>query len=128
MKVGMKLPPFSVERITNSTLAEFAVASGDRNPIHQDRDVARSAGMDDVFAHGMLSMAYVASLLTNWTRQENITSLNVRFLAITPLNAKPTCTGTVTALSDGVATVELLVTLEDGTKTISGTALVRVED
>ena len=44
-------------RSRRATLALFAGASGDHNPIHIDLDVARSAGLDDVFAHGMLSMA-----------------------------------------------------------------------
>ena len=45
-------------------LALFAGASGDHNPIHIDIDFARKAGMPDVFAHGMLSMAWLGRLLT----------------------------------------------------------------
>jgi acyl dehydratase len=55
--------------ISRATLALFAGASGDHNPIHIDLDVARSAGLDDVFAHGMLSMAYLGRLLTGWVPQ-----------------------------------------------------------
>ena len=62
---GAELPPLTVEPISRATLALFAGASGDHNPIHIDLDVARSAGLDDVFAHGMLSMAYLGRLLTN---------------------------------------------------------------
>ena len=51
--------------IGRDTLAAFAQASGDDNPIHLDSGVARSMGFDDVFAHGMLSLAYLGRLLTN---------------------------------------------------------------
>ena len=62
---GTELPALAVEPISRTTLALFAGASGDGNPIHIDLDVARSAGLDDVFAHGMLSMAYLGRLLTD---------------------------------------------------------------
>ena len=61
---GTELPPLVVDPISRTTLALFAGASGDHNPIHIDLDVARSAGLDDVFAQGMLSMAYLGRLLT----------------------------------------------------------------
>lgn len=35
----------------------YAEASGDRNPIHLDEDVARSAGLPGVIVHGMCTMA-----------------------------------------------------------------------
>ena len=124
VEVGTELPPLAVDPISRTTLALFAGASGDHNPMHIDIDVARSAGMDDVFAHGMLSMAYLARLVTNWVPQERILSLNTRFVAITPVGAKPTCTGKVVAVDDDTATVELAVTLEDGTVTLTGQAVV----
>src|SRR3546814_8799082 len=43
--------------------------------------------MDDVFAHGMLGMAYLAQMLTRWAPQGHLRSWNVRFTAITPLHA-----------------------------------------
>ena len=89
MKVGDELAPLTVEPITRTTLALFAGASGDHNPIHIDLDVARGAGLDDVFAHGMLSMAYLARLLTDRFPQERIRSYRVRFAAITPVPTIP---------------------------------------
>jgi len=124
VEVGTELPPLVLEPITRTTLALFAGASGDHNPLHIDLDVARSAGLDDVFAHGMLSMAYLARLVTNWVPQERIRSLKTRFVAITPVNAKPTCTGKVVAVDGDEATVELAVTLQDGTTTLTGEAVV----
>lgn len=126
LAVGTELPALSIAPISRTTLALFAGASGDHNPIHIDLDNARSAGLDDVFAQGMLSMAYLGRLLTAWVPQERIRSFGVRFASITPVHGQPTCTGRVTAVSDGVATLELVVTLADGTTTLTGDATVAV--
>jgi acyl dehydratase len=124
VEVGTALPPLVLPPISRTTLALFAGASGDTNPIHVDLDVARSAGLDDVFAHGMLSMAYLGRLLTGWVPRSRLRSWRVRFTAITPVLSVPRCEGVVTAVDDGVATIEVSVRLEDGTTTLRGTALV----
>lgn len=126
--VGMVLPPLRVKPISRTTLALYAGASGDHMPIHIDIDVAKAAGFDDVFAHGMLSMAYLGRLLTNWVPQERIRSFRVRFAGITPLHAEPVCTGRVTAVANGLATLALEVRLADGTTTLLGDASVAVSD
>ncbi len=122
--VGTELPPLEINPISRTTLALFAGASGDHNPMHIDIDVAKSAGLDDVFAHGMLSMAYLGRLLTDWVDPQAIRSYRVRFAAITPLHGKPTATGRVVAIENGLATLELTVTLADGTVTLTGDAVV----
>jgi len=95
MSVGDTLPALTTEPISRTTLALFAGASGDHNPMHIDIDVARSAGMKDVFAHGMLSMAYLGRLLTDWVPQQSIREFSTRFSAITWPNEVLTCTGTI---------------------------------
>ena len=120
---GTELPPLTVEPISRATLALFAGASGDHNPIHIDTDMARSAGLNDVFAQGMLSMAYLGRLLTGWIPQERLRSWRVRFAAITPVHARPTCTGRVVSVTGGLAILELEVTLPDGTVTLTGDAV-----
>jgi acyl dehydratase len=124
LEAGAELPPLTLEPISRTTLALFAGASGDHNPIHIDLDVARSAGLDDVFAHGMLSMAYLGRLLTGWVPQQRLRSWRVRFAAVTPVHGRPTCTGRVVSVTDGLATIELAVTLPDGTVTLTGDAVV----
>ncbi|HEY7010361.1 MAG TPA: MaoC/PaaZ C-terminal domain-containing protein [Jatrophihabitantaceae bacterium] len=131
LQVGEQLAPLRIDPISRTTLALFAGASGDHNPIHIDIDVARSAGLDDVFAHGMLSMAYLARLLTDLVPQERLRSYNVRFAAITPVHGQPTCTATVTSIDevDGErqARLELKITLADGTTTLIGDATVALD-
>jgi acyl dehydratase len=93
--VGQALPEMRLPPINRATLAQFAGASGDDNPIHIDIDFARRAGMPDVFAHGMLGMAYLARLLTHWVPQQALRSYGVRFMAITHLGNQPVLTGKV---------------------------------
>lgn len=127
LQVGTVVGPLTVDPISRTTLALFAGASGDHNPIHIDIDFAKSGGFDDVFAHGMLSMAYLARLLTDLAPQERLRSYRVRFVAITPVHGQPTCTGVVTGIDevDGErrATLKLHVTLADGTVTLLGEAV-----
>ncbi|MDE2363568.1 MAG: MaoC family dehydratase [Hyphomicrobiales bacterium] len=93
--VGDALPPLTLEPINRTTLALYAGASGDHHPIHIDLDFARKAGVVDVFAHGMLSMAYLGRLLTQWVDQAKIRQLGVRFVGITHLGHRITCTGKI---------------------------------
>ncbi|MFG2084839.1 MULTISPECIES: MaoC family dehydratase [unclassified Spirillospora] len=128
LRVGDELPPLRLPKISRTTLALYAGASGDHNPIHIDIDAARNAGLDDVFAQGMLSMAYLGRLLTGWVPQDRIRSYSVRFTSITPLHAEPVCTGRVTAIEDGDgerrARLDLHVALNDGSITLRGQALI----
>ena len=121
---GTRLPDLTVPPIGRTTLALFAGASGDHVPLHIDVDAARAAGHPDVFAHGMLSMAYLGRLLTGWVPQDRIRGISVRFTAITPLGATPVCSGTVVAVDGDLARIELAVALPDGTVTLTGEASV----
>ncbi|MBB4931480.1 acyl dehydratase [Lipingzhangella halophila] len=131
LEAGDELTPLRVDPISRTALALFAGGSGDHNPVHIDSDAARAAGMDDVFAHGMLSMAYLGRLLTRQVPQERIRSLRVRFTAVTPVHASPVCTGRVVSVGehDGElrASVELTVRLSDGTTTLVGDASIAVD-
>lgn len=93
--VGDVLPEHVRGPISRATLALFAGASHDHVPLHIDSDFAKAAGMDDVFAHGMLGMAYLGQMLTRWVPQERLRRWHVRFTAITPLHATLTCRGEV---------------------------------
>ncbi|MEC7859294.1 MAG: MaoC family dehydratase [Pseudomonadota bacterium] len=98
LKVGDILEPLTQKPISRSTLALFAGASGDHNPIHIDIDFAKSVGLDDVFAHGMLGMAYLGRFLTLFVDQKNLRSYSVRFSSITQVGAELKCSGKVTEI------------------------------
>ena len=61
-----------------------------------------------------------------WVPQEKIRSYKARFLSYTPVHAQPTCTGRITAIEDGLATVELSIGLADGKTVLRGEALVDI--
>lgn len=128
MTPGDALPDHVCGPISRTTLALFAGGSGDHMPIHIDLDFARKFGLKDVFAHGMLSMAYLGQLLTRTVRQENIRSYKTRFTAITPVGATVTCSGTLVDLheEDGErrARLALRTQIDDGTVTMEGEAIV----
>ncbi|HEY5852842.1 MAG TPA: MaoC/PaaZ C-terminal domain-containing protein [Aldersonia sp.] len=126
MKPGDTLT-LEAPKITRTALALYAGDSGDHNPVHIDVDACHAVGIPDVFAHGMLSMAYLGRLLTDQFAQERIRSFGVRFSAITPVNSTPTCTGTVVDVTDGLARLDLTATLPDGTATLRGSAVVTAE-
>lgn len=96
--VGDMLPELVRGPVDRTTLALFAGASHDHVRLHIDSDFAKAAGLDDVFAHGMLSMAWLGQMLTHWVPQERLRHWNVRFTAITPLYATVTCRGEITEI------------------------------
>lgn len=99
-RVGDSLPPRTKPPISRATLALFAGASNDHNPIHIDSDFAQAFGMDDVFAHGMLVMAYLGQALCSWASQSALRSFETKFASITQLGAQITCSGEVAELFD----------------------------
>lgn len=109
VQVGDALPALELSPISRTTLALFAGASGDHNPIHIDTDFARKAGMPDVFAHGMLGMAWLGRLLTNWAPQSRLRRFDVRFQGITHLANAISCTGRVMEKRDADRSVRVEV-------------------
>ncbi len=128
LQVGDTLAPVTLAPVDRTMLALFAGASGDHNPIHVDVDFARRAGFDDVFAHGMLSMAWLGRALESWVEPERIRAYGVRFVHLTHIGDVPTCRATVRAVDDGpdgrTAELDLEVVLADGTVTLAGHATV----
>ena len=76
----------------------------------------------------MLSMAYLAQLLTNSIEQSQLRSYGVRFAAITPLKASVTCVGKVADIyeEDGEKRIRfsLSATIDSGTVTLAGDAVI----
>ena len=129
--VGDAMPVLQLPPISRTTLALFAGASGDHNPIHIDIDFAHKAGMKDVFAHGMLSMAYLARALAQWVPQRRILRYGVRFAAITQLGDRVQCSGKVveklTHAGRPCARIELTAAKRSGEVTLAGEALVALD-
>ena len=66
--------------LNRALLKQYADASGDQNPIHQDEAFAQSVGLPDVIAHGMLTMALVAKYVSDIADgSANVLELGGRF-------------------------------------------------
>lgn len=130
LTVGSNIPALVLPPISRYTLALFAGASGDHNPIHIDSDFAKKAGMPDVFAHGMLSMAYLGRMLTNWQPQASLRKFSNKFSAITQLQDVISCSGVVVAIEQqsGETIARCRITAENakGEKTLVGEAVIAV--
>ncbi len=131
-KVGHIVGELTIPPITRHTLALYCGASGDHNPIHVDIDYARSAGMPDVFAHGMLVMAYLGRLLTLIAPLERHRRFSSRFQAITHLGDVITCTATLSRI-DSVdderhAVLALVARNHDDEVKITGEAAVSIRE
>lgn len=128
VQVGAEIPPLVKGPIQQIQLTRYAGASGDFNPIHQDDEFARAAGMGGVFAHGMLTMGFVAQSVTDWAGAGSVKKIGVRFAGLVRLKDVITCKGRVLSKSskDGVHTVDLELSAENqkGEKVVTGKATV----
>lgn len=127
-EVGTALPVIEFGPVTRALLALYAGASGDHNPIHIDIDMARSSGMPDVFAHGMLSYGVLTRVVSGWAGPDRLRRFNARFVSMTQITDRITCSGTIIERIDGGGEILLRIEMEaraqDGRITLSGEALV----
>ena len=101
--------------VNRALLKQYADASGDQNPIHQDEAFAKSVGLPDVIAHGMLTMALVGKYVSDLAGgSEKVLEFGGRFTkpVIVPAgqDVDLTVSATVTDIADGKATLSLSAT------------------
>ncbi|NEA33998.1 MaoC family dehydratase [Streptomyces sp. SID13031] len=65
VEAGTELPPLTIT-VRREDLVRYAGASGDFNPIHWSDRMAAALGLPGVIAHGMLTMANAARVVTDW--------------------------------------------------------------
>jgi acyl dehydratase len=76
---GAEIAPRQYQ-VTRADLVRYAGASGDFNVIHWNERIAKSVGLPDVIAHGMLTMALAGRFLTEWAGDPGaVTEFGVRF-------------------------------------------------
>jgi acyl dehydratase len=128
VQIGNELPILQLPPVDRTMLVLFAGASGDHNPIHIDTDFARQAGSPDVFAQGMLGMAWLARMITSWSPQSTLRRLDVRFVGITHLGNAMQCRGRIADKMelDGerCARIELRCSNQFGQNKLLGEAIV----
>lgn len=108
-------------------IALYAAASGDRNPLHLETDVAIAAGFDRPLLHGMLTMAYCGRLMTSHFGICALRSLAVRFLGVAARGERVFLTGTLNGIENGVATYDLVGRNEAGKDLMAGSARVTAQ-
>jgi acyl dehydratase len=125
-QAGDSLPEIAYPPLSYYTLSLYLGGSHDLNPIHVDPDHARRAGLDDVFGHGMLTMAYMGNVLTAVAPQSAIRRFHVRFLDRTAIGDVITCRAVVRDVADrdGMRHVmlDLAATTESGRPLLAGDA------
>lgn len=125
---GTVVAQYEAARISRYTLALFCGASGDHNPVHVDLDFARAAGYKDVFAHGMLVMAYLGRLLPRPSASVRLESFTCRFVSVTEIGDSLSCVARLASRETADNRVRVALDLEakttDGTLRASGSALV----
>lgn len=98
--------------VNRALLKKYADASGDQNPIHQDGAFAKSVGLPDVIAHGMLTMALVAKYVSEIAGgSAKVLEIGGRFTkpVIVPagVDVDITVSATVTDVEEGKASLSL---------------------
>ena len=115
-EIGQELAPktFTINR---KLLIAYANASGDQNPIHQDETFAKSVGLPDVIAHGMLTMALAGKYLSDLSGSENVLEFSAKFIKPVVVPAETDVplivSGKVTEVTNGAAKIELLAMCND---------------
>ena len=122
--------PVVQQVITQEMVTAYAHASGDHNPIHLDAGFAATSQFGGIVAHGMLTLAFVAQMMSRafgpgWSERG---SLKVRFKGPAYPGDQVSTWGQIVRESEaqGGRLVECSVGLKNqsGDELISGTASV----
>jgi acyl dehydratase len=119
--------PTLTKQVTQPQIDAYAEVSGDHNPIHINPTAARAVGLEGTIAHGMLSMAFLGQLLTDWTSAGGmagawVARLRVRFQAMVRPGDTLTCRGVLGACANDRQRVELWIDNERSERVITGDA------
>lgn len=101
--------------LDRALLKQYADASGDQNPIHQNEEFALSVGLPNVIAHGMLTMALVGKYVSDFAGgSANVLEYSARFTkpVVVPAHEKVdlTVSATVAEVADGKISLTLSAT------------------
>lgn len=122
LKIG-QTESFSV-RVGEEMFALFRQVTGDSNPLHSDKDFARSYGYPDRVAYGMLTASFLSTLAGVYLPGERslIQSVEVKFLKPVYIGDELTVRGTVLELNDTVrqAVIRVDILNQDGGRVLRG--------
>ncbi len=118
-----------VKKPTTRQLVMWAGASGDYNPIHYDKDFARSKGLSGVIVHGQLVACFLSQLITDWIGEGGILrKLTCNYRNMNFPGEAITCQGRVSKkyIENGEHYIECHIWAGNtrGEKTVTGKAIV----
>ena len=96
--MGYEIPAKNIGFFNQNDLVKYAIASGDFNPIHLDKEFAKTMGLDNVIAHGMLIMAHLGKSIANSNSVSSLKHFGVQFCSITKLEERLICKGEVSKI------------------------------
>lgn len=131
VSVGDELPA-RVVRLTRGDLVNYAGVSGDANPIHWSDEIVGLVGLDNVVAHGMLTMGLGGGFVTSWLGDPGaVTEYNVRFTSPvyvgSEIPAEVEFTGKVKSVDPQTRTAVVAITAKSAGKKIFGRATATVQ-
>ena len=105
---GTPIDGLSVPALTRVTLARFAGAVDDYNPMHLDDKVAAATGNASVFASTNLIMAYVGRMVEAWLEGACLRRFDIKVVRLVWPGDVLTCRGVVNdkRIEDGEYLVE----------------------
>lgn len=128
LNVGDTYTETVVEDLKRTQIVMYAGASGDYNPVHTDEPFAtKVAGYPTVFAHGMLTMGLTGRMLTNYVGDGRLTEFGVRFTSQVFPGDTLQSTATVESIENGLVSLTVSTTNQDGIEVANGTAQARVD-
>lgn len=129
--VGDELPP-RIVRLTRGDLVNYAGVSGDANPIHWSDEVVKLVGLDNVVAHGMLTMGLGGGFVTSWLGDPGaVKEYNVRFTSPVYVGSEEPAevefTGKVKSVDPETRTAVVAIVAKSAGKKIFGRATATVQ-
>lgn len=109
LQQGQELEEFPIGTVGQMNLVRYAGASGDFNPIHNDRDYAVDAGLPGTIAHGMLIKAYIARYLPSLADPSQLISFSTKFKAMTHIGENITIRARVKKKDDEEKIITILL-------------------
>lgn len=125
--------PVLTRMVTQEMIDAYAEASGDFNPIHVDPEYAKAGPFGRTIAHGLMTLAFVAQILNEWSsgRFDASGEIDIAFVGPVFVGDTVEVTATVETLveRDGVACARVKLSCRAGERQIlAGHALQPIDN
>ena len=125
LEAGLELPEWSLP-LTPTTIVSTAIATRDWQDVHHDRDVAQAAGSKDIFMNILTTNGLVERYVVDWAGPDTeLRGIAIRLGAPAYPYDTLSFSGTVTDVSDGIATIHVVGRVSLGDH-VTGTVQVAV--